>query len=105
VRDLRILAGNVGLQNGIQGRILEIRIIPRGTRNSRRDVMLCSIAHALSQEDLSAVKTLEQETGKTLLAFFCHPTNPSSLSPTELERIQELEKKLGVALVAVDPQA
>ncbi|MFO7800674.1 MAG: hypothetical protein R6V55_00100 [Desulfovermiculus sp.] len=67
--------------------------------------MLCSIAHSLSQEDLSAVKSLEQETGKTLLAFSCHPTHPSSLSDEELKRIQELEKKLGVSLVAVDPQA
>ena len=67
--------------------------------------MLCSIAHSLSQEDLAAVQSLEKETGKTLLAFSCHPVQPSTLSDQDLKRIQDLEKKLGVSLVAVDAQA
>ncbi|MFP4034881.1 MAG: hypothetical protein ACLFT5_05165 [Desulfovermiculus sp.] len=67
--------------------------------------MLCSIAHSLSQEDVSAVQALENETGKTLLAFSCRAVNPSSLSAEELQKIQELENRLGVALVAVEGQA
>lgn len=64
--------------------------------------MLCSIAQSLSQEDVSAVQNLERETGKTLLAFSCHPVSPASLAEEDLHRLQELEKTLGVVLVAVD---
>jgi hypothetical protein len=64
--------------------------------------MLCSLSTKLGQEDLDAIRGLEAELGKTLLAFSCHPLKPADLSQTQLARLQELENKMGVSLVAVN---
>ena len=49
-----------------------------------------------------SINALEKELGKTLLAFSCHDLRPSGLTGDELSRIEEVEKQLGVSLVAVD---
>jgi len=64
--------------------------------------MLCSIANNINDETLKSINALEKELGKTLLAFSCHDLRPSGLTGDELSRIEEVEKQLGVSLVAVD---
>ena len=64
--------------------------------------MLCSLSSKLGTEDLNAIKTLEQELGMVLLSFNCHDLNPAQLTEDQLSRVQSLEGKLGVALVAVN---
>mgnify|MGYP000468093155 CR=1 FL=1 len=63
--------------------------------------MLYSIAQTLRPEDVSQVQSLEQEIGKNILAFSPQPLEHSNLSSQEVEKLQELEKKLGIVLVAV----
>jgi hypothetical protein len=65
-------------------------------------VMLCSLATKVNDEAIDAINTLEKDLGKTLLAFQCHDLKPSELSAAELQRIKEVETKLGISLVAVD---
>lgn len=62
--------------------------------------MLCSLSN-LKDNDLKEISMLEKEMNKTLLAFSCHNINADDLSPEELAKIQLLEKKLGISLVAV----
>jgi hypothetical protein len=62
--------------------------------------MLCSLSKAESI-DLSAIQGLEKDLGKTLLAFTCHDIKPAEIKDEELSKINALEKKLGVVLVAV----
>lgn len=62
--------------------------------------MLCSLSN-LNSQDLDQIRTMETEVGQPLLAFSCHDFSPATLSAEKLEKIQALEKKLGVALVAV----
>lgn len=64
--------------------------------------MLCSIANNINEETLKTITDLEKEVGKTLLAFQCHDLQPSMLSADQLSKVEEVEKKLGVSLVAVD---
>lgn len=64
--------------------------------------MLCSIANDINNETLQAIIDLEKELGKTLLAFKCHDLAPTLLTSEELSRVEEVEKKLGVSLVAVE---
>lgn len=64
--------------------------------------MLCSLSTKLGQEEMSAIQTLEKELGNPLLAFSCHPVNPASISDDKLAKIQALESKLGISLVAVN---
>lgn len=63
--------------------------------------MLCSLSN-LDDRDLDRIRTLENEMGKTLLAYSCHRASPSDLADGELDKIRSLEKDLGLALVAVD---
>jgi len=63
--------------------------------------MMCSLSN-LTKEDLDQIRTLESDLGKPLLAFSCHDLAPALLDAGNLARIQELEKKLGLALVAVE---
>ncbi|MGD9384025.1 MAG: hypothetical protein PVH55_08225 [Desulfobacterales bacterium] len=63
--------------------------------------MLCSYSNAASI-DLEAIQSLEKDLGKTLLAFSCQDIKPAEIKDEELFRINELEKKLGVVLVAVE---
>jgi hypothetical protein len=63
--------------------------------------MLCSLSN-LGEKELQEIRRLEQELGKTLLSFSCHPVEPATLEDRELSRIKRLEQRLGVALVAVN---
>ncbi len=63
--------------------------------------MLCSLTK-LSETDLKEINLLETEIKKPLLAFACHNVRPAQLSDDEMERVQTLEKKLGMSLVAVE---
>ncbi len=64
--------------------------------------MLCSLSSKLTEDHLQSIRSLEEEIGKTLLAFSCHDIKPSSLNENELSKIQKLEKDLSISLVAVD---
>ncbi|MEH0018101.1 MAG: hypothetical protein V6Z89_00540 [Desulfobacter sp.] len=63
--------------------------------------MLCSLSN-LKVQDIEQIKALEADLGVTVLAFSCHDTEPTILDKDTLERIQSLENKLGLSLVAVN---
>jgi hypothetical protein len=63
--------------------------------------MLCSLATKLDQGQLAEISSLENEIGVPILAFACHPMDPASIDTAQVDRLKELEDKLGVALVAV----
>ena len=63
--------------------------------------MLCSLTK-LSENDLKEINALESQLKKPLLAFACHDIRPAQLSDDEMERVQKLESKLGISLVAVE---
>lgn len=56
----------------------------------------------LSADQLRSLQSLEQETGRTILAFRGLPARPADLTTGELARIQSAEKDLGLTLVAVE---
>lgn len=62
-------------------------------------VMMCGIAR-LSEDTLKAVKNLEIEMGKHLLAYSCGNVEPAELTDDELARLQKAEAEMGVSLVA-----
>jgi hypothetical protein len=64
--------------------------------------MICSITNNMDEATLKSLTDLEKDLGKTLLAFSCHDVKPSMLSADELQKVQDVEKKLGVSLVAVE---
>jgi hypothetical protein len=64
-------------------------------------MMLCSYSKTESI-DLEAIQGLEKDLGKTMLAFSCHDIKPAELTDEDLAKINELEKKLGIVLVAVE---
>ncbi len=64
--------------------------------------MLCSIDTEMTPDMYRKISTLEKDLGKILLAFRCHDLKPSELSASELEKIKEVERQLGISLVAVD---
>jgi hypothetical protein len=63
--------------------------------------MICSLS-SLNEGNLSEIKSLESELGQTLLAFSCHSLGPAKIDNDKLAKIQALEKKLGISLVAVE---
>ena len=62
--------------------------------------MLCSFS-TLDNTNLEAIQALEKELGKMLLSFSCHDIESAVIDDEELSKISELEKNLGVGLVAV----
>ncbi len=64
--------------------------------------MLCSLDTQMTPETHKQISALEQDLGRTLLAFRCHNLKPSELSERELQKIREVESSLGLSLVAVD---
>ena len=62
--------------------------------------MLCSFS-TLDNANLEAIQALEKELGKMLLSFSCHDIESAVIDDEALSKISELEKKLGVVLVAV----
>lgn len=63
--------------------------------------MLCSLSTKLGSEDLMAITSLEQELGTPLLAFSCHDLRPAELTAPQLAKVQTLESRLGLTIVAV----
>lgn len=63
--------------------------------------MLCSLSTKLGPEALQAITALEKELATPLLAFSCHPIRTAEISPEKLAKIQTLENRLGISLVAV----
>ncbi len=63
--------------------------------------MLCSLATKLDEKSLIAIRDLEQELDKTLLAFSCYPLNPAEITKDQLAKIQKVESNLGISLVAI----
>ena len=58
-------------------------------------------ADYIDDKDVNQIKVLEKELGKTLLAYYT-PPKPANLTDAQLKKIDELEKKLCVRLVAYD---
>jgi hypothetical protein len=63
--------------------------------------MLCSLATKLDRKQLEEIGTLEKELGTPVLAFACHPAEPAVIAGDKIAKLEELERKLGVSLVAV----
>jgi hypothetical protein len=63
--------------------------------------MLCSLATKLDRDQISEIESLAQEMGTPILAFACHQADAAPLDAAQIDRLVELESKLGVALVAV----
>lgn len=61
--------------------------------------MICSLS-ALDENKLRAIQVLEQKLGKPLLAFTCYAGEAAELKAEELSQLQQLEKDLGLVLVA-----
>jgi hypothetical protein len=64
--------------------------------------MLYSLS-SLKAKDLKAIQKLEEELGSPLLAFSGVPVDGAKMGKEKLRKLQALEKKLGVVLVAVQP--
>lgn len=62
--------------------------------------MLCTLS-SLDPKDIAMVQSLEKELDQTLLAFSCHNVDPALVDADKLAKIQEVEKKLGISLVAI----
>mgnify|MGYP000385528989 CR=1 FL=1 len=62
--------------------------------------MVCTLSN-LNEEQLREIQDLENELDRSLLAFFCFDLQPAHLDAESVQRIQRLEKDLGVALMAV----
>ena len=63
--------------------------------------MICSLSN-LNEDHVRDIKNLESDLGVTVLAFSCHDTQPAVVNKETLDKIQALEAKLGISLVAVD---
>ena len=72
------------------------------THTKEDSAMLCSLDTRVGESALKAINDLEKDLGKTLLAFRCHSLKPSSLNADQLVKLQAVENRLGVSLVAVD---
>jgi hypothetical protein len=59
-----------------------------------------TLAH-LEKEKLADVQSLEKSLGKTLVAFAPKDVSFVPLKDDEISRIQQIEKKLNISLVAV----
>lgn len=63
--------------------------------------MLCSLATKLNQGQIEEIESLAQALGTPILAYACHQADAAQIDAAQIERLQDLESKLGVALVAV----
>jgi len=63
--------------------------------------MICSLSN-LTDEDLAQIRSLESELDSPLLAFSCHGIRPAVLDDEKLQKIEALENRLGISLLAVD---
>lgn len=63
--------------------------------------MLCSLATRLDRDQISEIESLAQDMGTPILAFACHQADAAPLDAAQIDRLVELENRLGVSLVAV----
>jgi hypothetical protein len=63
--------------------------------------MLCSLATKLDQGQIQEIESLEKDLGTPVLAFACHQMDAAPIDAAQVDRLKELEDRLGVALVAV----
>jgi sugar phosphate isomerase/epimerase len=63
--------------------------------------MLCSLATKLDQDQIAEIETLAEDVGTPILAFACHEMDAAPLDAAQIDRLVDLEQRLGVALVAV----
>ncbi len=63
--------------------------------------MLCSLATSLDRGQIEEIETLAKDMGTPILAFACHQTAAADIDDAQVQRIKDLEGRLGVALVAV----
>lgn len=63
--------------------------------------MLYSMAN-LGNDRIDKIKALENEIGKTMLAFSSQDLKPTDLSEDQLAKIKSLEESTGLILVAVN---
>ena len=63
--------------------------------------MLCSYSKT-ENIDLESIQGLEKDLGKTLLAFSCQDVKPAELKDEDLAKINDLENKMRIVLVAVE---
>ncbi|MCG8567076.1 MAG: hypothetical protein MI747_18535 [Desulfobacterales bacterium] len=63
--------------------------------------MLCSLSQ-LTPQQMNEIQALETDLNLKVLAFSCHDAEPKTLDKDTLDKIQAVEKKLGVSLVAVN---
>nr|WP_321465966.1 hypothetical protein [uncultured Desulfobulbus sp.] len=64
--------------------------------------MLCSFANNVEEPILKKINELEKDLGKTFLAFQCHDVKTTMLTAAELNKVQQMEKELGLSLIAVE---
>ncbi len=55
----------------------------------------------LDDEQLNKLRSVEQETGKTILVFREVDIHPDQVAPEDLSKLKDLEKQLGYIAVAV----
>jgi hypothetical protein len=66
--------------------------------------MLCASSPKLTEQDLCALQSLEQELNRPVLALSCRQTAPAQLTQEQLQKLQEMKNRLGMTLLAVDTQ-
>ena len=63
--------------------------------------MICSLS-SLTEKDLQEINQLEAEINTPLLAFSCYDVKSAVLTDDALDKLENLEKKLGISLLAVN---
>ncbi len=62
--------------------------------------MICSLSK-LTEKELKEINRLETEIKTPVLAFSCYDIQSAILTDEALAKVETLEKKLGISLVAV----
>lgn len=63
--------------------------------------MIYNIAQ-LSADQLRSLQSLEEQTGRTIVAFQTLPGEPAHLNDDDLTLLQAAEEEMGLTLVAVE---
>ena len=61
--------------------------------------MVCSLA-TLDSQKLEAIRAFEKKTGRGLLAVSCTDVPAARLEDSEVQKLKELERELGITLVS-----
>jgi hypothetical protein len=56
----------------------------------------------MTASTIKVITYFEKNLGKTLVAFQCHNLQPSELNASELQKVRDTEKRLGISIVVVD---